>query len=65
MNPYLIDTSISNKTHQKMIKKLIQNPQEKSIHLFKYNDVCFFGLIGLLLLWAYYIGAIKLLMYYD
>jgi hypothetical protein len=54
MNPYLIDTSISNNTHQKNCQK---THKKKHIHLFKYKDICFCRLIGLILPYAYYIRA--------
>jgi hypothetical protein len=58
INPYLIDIPILNNTHQKNYQKTHKNPQEKThilfffyflIHLFKYKDICFYGLIGLIL----------------
>jgi hypothetical protein len=58
MNPYLIDTPISNNIHKKICQKTYKNPQKKKlIHIFKYKDICFYGLIDLILLKAYYIGA--------
>jgi hypothetical protein len=59
MNPYFIDTPISNNTHKKkkMAKKPIKTHKKKPIHIFKYKDICFYGLIGLILPYAYYIGA--------
>jgi hypothetical protein len=43
---YLIDTPISNNTHQKNNQK---THIKKLIHLFKYKNICFYELIGLIL----------------
>jgi hypothetical protein len=47
MNHYLIDTLISNNIHKKNCQK---THKQKFIHLFKYKDICFYGIIGLILL---------------
>jgi hypothetical protein len=48
MNPYLIDTHMSNNTQPKNCQKTIKTHKKKPIHLFKYKDICFYELIGLI-----------------